>query len=95
MGFGYNRAENASDYKSTSFMIRNLIAAVSLGGNLEMSLGPTGDGRRDLGSSVCSGVRSQNRQKTRIVRTGCGLPTAEHNAYAPRCFPGARKIESD
>jgi alpha-L-fucosidase len=46
-GFGYNRRENATDYKSAAFIISTLVRAISLGGNLEMSLGPTSDGRID------------------------------------------------
>jgi hypothetical protein len=47
LGFGYNRLENATDYKSTGFILKTLVQAISLGGNLEMSIGPTSDGRID------------------------------------------------
>ena len=40
LGFGYNRLENATDYKSTQFILHTLVQAIALGGNLEMSLGP-------------------------------------------------------
>ena len=47
LGFGYNRLENATDYKSTRFILGTLVQALALGGNLEISLGPTHDGRID------------------------------------------------
>ena len=46
-GFGYNRLENVTDYKPASFIVGTLVQAISRGGNLEMSLGPTSDGRID------------------------------------------------
>ncbi len=47
MGFsyGYNRAENLSDYRSGREFILMLIDLVSRGGNLLLNVGPTADGR--------------------------------------------------
>ena len=41
--FGYSRAEQLSDYKSTRELILMLIDLVSRGGNLLLDIGPTGD----------------------------------------------------
>ncbi len=47
MGFsyGYNRAEQAKDYRTDREMILMLVDLVSRGGNLLLDIGPTGDGR--------------------------------------------------
>lgn len=47
MGFsyGYNRAENINDYKSSRELILVLCDLVSRGGNFLLDIGPTGDGR--------------------------------------------------
>jgi alpha-L-fucosidase len=43
--FGYNRAENASDYKSAAQLVDLLVDSVSRGGNFLLDIGPTADGR--------------------------------------------------
>jgi len=43
--FGYNRAEELKDYKSSSELIHLLVDVVSRGGNLNLDIGPTADGR--------------------------------------------------
>jgi alpha-L-fucosidase len=43
--FGYNRNEDADDYKTPGQLIRLLVNAVSKGGNLLLDIGPTADGR--------------------------------------------------
>jgi alpha-L-fucosidase len=47
MGFsyGWNRAENADDFKSSRELVLVLCDLVSRGGNLLLDIGPTGDGR--------------------------------------------------
>ena len=47
LGFGYNREENSTEYKTAEFILGTLVQAVRLGGSLEISLGPTSDGRID------------------------------------------------
>jgi alpha-L-fucosidase len=43
--YGYNRAENIDDYKSSRELIMVLCDLVSRGGNFLLDIGPTGDGR--------------------------------------------------
>ncbi|HXX22262.1 MAG TPA: alpha-L-fucosidase [Terriglobia bacterium] len=43
--FGYNRMEGPSDYKSATELIHLLVDVVSKGGNLNLDIGPTSDGR--------------------------------------------------
>lgn len=43
--YGYNRAENIDDYRSSKALIHELIDIVSRGGNLLLNVGPTADGR--------------------------------------------------
>jgi len=42
--YGYNRAENLEDYKSSAQIIHLLIYKVSKGGNLLLNIGPSADG---------------------------------------------------
>jgi len=43
--FGYNRMEGPDDYKSATELIHLLVDVVSRGGNLNLDIGPTSDGR--------------------------------------------------
>jgi alpha-L-fucosidase len=43
--YGYNRAENIEDYKTSKQLIHLLIDRVSRGGNLLLNVGPSADGR--------------------------------------------------
>jgi len=43
--FGYNRNEDAEDYKTPEQLVRLLVNVVSTGGNLLLDVGPTADGR--------------------------------------------------
>jgi alpha-L-fucosidase len=43
--FGYNRVEELNDYKSAADLIHLLVDVVSRGGNLNLDIGPTADGR--------------------------------------------------
>lgn len=43
--YGFNRAEDASDYSSSTALIIELVDIVSRGGNLLLNVGPTADGR--------------------------------------------------
>jgi alpha-L-fucosidase len=43
--YGYNRAENIDDYKTSRELIMVLCDLVSRGGNFLLDIGPTGDGR--------------------------------------------------
>ena len=43
--YGYNRAENLADYKSSNALILMLMDIVARGGNLLLDIGPTADGR--------------------------------------------------
>ncbi len=43
--FGYNRNESLSDYATARDIIHLLVGIVSKGGNLELNVGPTADGR--------------------------------------------------
>jgi len=43
--YGFNRAENLDDYRTSDDLIRELIKVVSGGGNFLLNVGPTADGR--------------------------------------------------
>lgn len=46
--YGFNRAENFDDYRSSQELLYELISIVSRGGNLLLNIGPTADGRIPL-----------------------------------------------
>jgi alpha-L-fucosidase len=43
--YGFNRAENLDDYRTSKELIQELVDIVSRGGNLLLNVGPTADGR--------------------------------------------------
>lgn len=43
--YGFNRAENLSDYRTSEELVMELIDVVSRGGNFLLNVGPTADGR--------------------------------------------------
>ncbi len=43
--YGFNRAENIEDYRTSEELIHELIGVVSRGGNFLLNVGPTSDGR--------------------------------------------------
>jgi len=43
--YGYNRAENLDDYRTSRELIHEMIQVVSRGGNFLLNVGPTADGR--------------------------------------------------
>jgi alpha-L-fucosidase len=43
--YGFNRAENIEDYRTSSELIHELVDIVARGGNLLLNVGPTSDGR--------------------------------------------------
>jgi alpha-L-fucosidase len=74
MGFsyGYNRAEQLSDYRSDREMILMLVDLVSRGGNLLLDIGPTADGRIPV------------IQQERLVQIGRWLKTNGEAIYGTR-----------
>jgi len=59
LSYGFNRAENLEQYRTSKELVHELIDVVSRGGNLLLNVGPTADGRipvimqerlRDIGS---------------------------------------------
>ncbi|WP_206680682.1 alpha-L-fucosidase [Hymenobacter polaris] len=42
--YGFNRAENINDYRTSAQLVQQLIAIVSRGGNLLLNIGPAADG---------------------------------------------------
>jgi alpha-L-fucosidase len=71
-GFGYNRAEEPEDYKTTEYVISLLVRAASMGGNLELDVPPNADGQID------------NLIRERLLRLGDWLRDNGEAIYATR-----------
>jgi alpha-L-fucosidase len=87
LSYGFNRAENLEQYRTSKELVHELIDVVSRGGNLLLNVGPTADGRipvimqerlRDIGSwlavngEAIFGTRPWQSGSVRTTETGGG-----------------------
>jgi len=80
--FGYNRAENLSDYSTSEELIKILVSTVSAGGNLLLDIGPASDGTIPV-------IMQQ-----RLLDIGKWLDTNGEAIYGTRSFIKSKKDEA-
>jgi alpha-L-fucosidase len=80
--YGFNRAENLSDYRTSEELILELVDVVSRGGNMLLNVGPTADGRipvimqqrlADIGAWLKVNGEAIYGTEEFIARRGAGL----------------------
>jgi alpha-L-fucosidase len=80
--FGFNRAEDLTDYSSAEQLIKLLVSTVSAGGNLLLDIGPAADGTIPV-------IMQQ-----RLLEIGNWLKTNGEAIYSTRSFIRSKKDEA-